>query len=343
MPNAAVPLIRVERGGVEEALHQGQLVAADPNGRVEASLGNPERLTYFRSCAKPLQAFAALETGIAERYAIQSEHVAIMAASHNGEPRHVEVVRDLLGRTGVPETALQCGAHWPYYEPAAALVRHELIEPLAVFNNCSGKHAGMLAAANALGTPLDSYLQPQHAIQQRIRAVIGTFTGCREDQVRWGIDGCSAPNAAVPLVAMARSFAAFVSSHQPNARAIVEAMTSQPFLIGGTDRFDTRLMEVTRGRLLAKGGAAGAQCVADRRSGMGLALKLDSGDGTWSAVAIMSALEQLGWIDDNEAQALQSFAHPNLRNHRRVVVGSVQPVFSLPLMGQARRPTRAAL
>jgi L-asparaginase II len=340
MPNAAVPLIRVERGGVEEALHQGHLVVAEASGRVHASLGNAERLTYFRSCAKPLQAFAALETGIAEHYPLQPEHVAIMAASHNGEPRHVEVVRDLLRRTGVPETALQCGAHWPYYERAAAVVRHELTEPLAVFNNCSGKHAGMLAAASALGAPLDSYLQTPHPVQGRIRAAIGMFSGCPEDQMRWGIDGCSAPNAAVPLAAMARSFAAFVSSDQPNARAIVEAMTSQPFLIGGTGRFDTRLMEVTRGRLLAKGGAAGAQCVADRRSGMGLAMKLDSGDGTWSAVAVMAALEQVGWIDKGEAQALQSFAYPNLRNHRRVVVGSVRPIFSLPLVGRVGEGVR---
>src|SRR2546421_9022671 len=151
MPNAAVPLVRVERGGIEEALHVGHLVAADAGGRIQASAGNPERLTYFRSCAKPLQAFAALDTGMASSFDLTSEHIAIMAASHNGEPRHVEVVRDLLQRTGVPESALQCGAHWPYYEPAAAVVRHQLSEPLAVFNNCSGKHAGMLAAANALG------------------------------------------------------------------------------------------------------------------------------------------------------------------------------------------------
>ncbi|HEX3629123.1 MAG TPA: asparaginase [Candidatus Dormibacteraeota bacterium] len=331
MPTSAVPLIRVERGGVEEALHLGHVVVADAAGQVQAAAGNVDRLTFYRSCAKPFQAFASISTDIIPRFGLQSEHVAIMAASHNGEPRHVEVVRDLLQRVGLPESALQCGAHWPYYEPAAAVLRHEMSEPLAVFNNCSGKHAGMLAAARALAAPFDSYLDPGHPVQRRIRDAISVFTGCPADEVHYGIDGCSAPNAAVPLRAMARSFAAFIRSDDSSARLIVEAMTTQPFLVGGTDRFDTRLMEVTHGRLLTKGGAAGAHCTADRRSGLGLAVKLDSGDGTWTPVAVMAALEQLGWIDATEAQALSSFASPNLKNHRRVVVGSVRPVLQLPV------------
>jgi L-asparaginase II len=128
---------------------------------------------------------------------------------------------------------------------------------------------------------------------------------------------------------MARSFAALAQSDDAAARSVVDAMTSQPFLIGGTDRFDTRLMEVTGGRLLAKGGAAGAHCTADRRSGRGLAIKLDSGDGTWAPVAVMAALEQLGWLEPAERQALASFAKPELRNHRRVVVGAVYPAVEL--------------
>lgn len=330
MPNAAVPLIRVERGGVEEAVHLGHVAVADASGGLHSSLGDSARLTYFRSCAKPFQAYASLQTGIRDRFHLEADHVAIMAASHNGEPRHVDVVRDLLRRAGVPESALQCGAHWPYYEPAAEVARREMAEPTAVFNNCSGKHAGMLAAARILEAPLDSYLDPTHPVQVRIRAAISSFTACPEAEVHYGIDGCSAPNAAVPLASMARSFAALIASSDPAAGSIVEAMTANPFLVGGSERFDTRLMQVTRGRLLAKGGAAGAHCTADRRSGMGLAVKLDSGDGTWTAVAVMAALDQLGWLEAEEREALASFAAPNLRNHRRLVVGSVRPVFRLP-------------
>src|SRR5207245_1893991 len=152
-------------------------------------------------------------------------------------------------------------------------------------------------------------------------------TACQTAKIHYGIDGCSAPNAAVPLAAMARSFAALLASTDDIPIAVVTAMTQQPFLIGGTDRFDTRLMEVTNGRLLAKGGAAGAHCTGDRRSKRGLAVKLDSGDGTWTAVAVMAALEQLGWLDQGESEALGSFAMPTLRKHKRGAAGSVRPVF----------------
>jgi len=327
MPNPATPLVRVERGGIEEAIHLGHLAVVDAGGGLQASLGDPGRVTYFRSCAKPFQAIGSLSAGIASRYELGAEHLAIMAASHNGEPRHVEIVRDLLRRAGIAESDLQCGAHWPYYEPAATAARHEMDEPLAVFNNCSGKHAGMLAAARALNAPLDTYLDPVHPVQQRIRDVIEAFTRCPPAEILYGIDGCSAPNAAVPLAAMARSFAALMTATDETPRTVSAAMTQHPYLIGGTDRFDTRLMEVTRGRLLAKGGAAGAHCTADRRSGRGLAVKLDSGDGTWTAVAVMAALEQLGWLDQGERAGLSGFAMPTLRNHKRVAVGTVRPVF----------------
>jgi L-asparaginase II len=327
MPNPAAPLVSVERGGVEEAIQLGHLAVVDADGQVYASLGDPGRVTYFRSCAKPFQAIGSLSAGIAARYGLGAEHIAIMAASHSGEPRHVEIVRDLLRRAGIAESALQCGAHWPYYEPAATAARHQMDEPLAVFNNCSGKHAGMLAAAHALDAPLETYLDPTHPVQQRIRGVIEAFTGCPPAVIHYGIDGCSAPNAAVPLAAMAKSFAGLLTSTDEIPMSVVAAMTQHPFLIGGTDRFDTRLMDVTGGRLLAKGGAAGAHCTGDRRSRRGLAVKFESGDGTWTAVAVMAALERLGWLDHGEREALSTFALPTLRNHKREAVGTVRPVF----------------
>jgi L-asparaginase II len=339
MPNSATPLVRVERGGVEEAIHLGHLAVVDGDGHVRLSLGDPDHLTYFRSCSKPLQALGSLSADIVDRFGLSAEHVAVMCASHNGEPRHVEVVRELLRRAGIPESALQCGGHWPYYEPAANVVRRQLDEPLAVFNNCSGKHAGMLAAAKVLGAPLETYLDLAHPVQERIRNVVERFTGCAPADVRYGIDGCSAPNPAVALSAMARSFAVLVTAADASSRTVVEAMTQHPFLVGGTQRFDTTLMEVTGGRLVSKGGAAGAHCIGDRRSGAGLAVKLDSGDGTWIAVAVLAALEHLGWLDEQERPALADLAHPLLRNRRDLAVGTVQPVFEL----RARRPTRAAL
>lgn len=329
MPNSATAMVVVERGEVGEGIHLGHLAASNPEGGIVAAAGDPRRLTYFRSCAKPFQAIASMRTGILERFGLASEHVAIICASHNGEPRHVAVVRDLLSHAGVDESALQCGAHWPYYEPAANAVRRELAEPIAVFNNCSGKHAGMLAAARILEAPLATYLDPSHPVQQRIRRVIEEFSGCSDSDISYGIDGCSAPNPAVPLSAMARSFARLVTSSAAPASVAVEAMTTHPYLVGGTGRFDTALMDVTHGRVLAKGGAAGAHCTADRRSGLGLALKLESGDGTWTSVAVMAALTALGWLEPSEQQALDRFAHPTLRNHKGLEVGRVRPLLDL--------------
>jgi L-asparaginase II len=204
-----------------------------------------------------------------------------------------------------------------------------MAEPLPVFNNCSGKHSGMLAAARVLQAPLATYLERSHPVQQRIRQVVEEFSGAGTADVLYGIDGCSAPNAAVPLSAMARSFARLVTSEDGSARAAVEAMTAHPFLVGGTKRFDTALMEVTDGRLLAKGGAAGAHCTADRRSGVGLALKLEDVDGTWVSAAVMAALTDLGWLTPAEQQALDRFAHPTLRNHNGLEVGRVRPLVRL--------------
>ena len=321
----------VDRGDIREATHAGHIVVVDAMGRVESALGQPDRITYFRSSAKPFQALAALRTGIHSRFQLQLEHLAVMTASHSGEPRHIALVRELLASAGVPEGALQCGAHWPIYEPAADALRREMPAPLVVHNNCSGKHAGMLAAGRAIDASLTDYLQPDHPVQTRIRDVIVEFTGVPPGSLALGIDGCSAPNAAVPLAAMARAYAALLRSTDPQAQSIIEAMTGFPFVVGGTDRFDTSLMGVSEGRLLAKGGAAGVHCTGDRRSGWALAVKLESGDGAQVATAVMAALTQLGWLDARQAAALDRFARPSLRNRRGLEVGKVRAIFEIPL------------
>lgn len=323
-------MVAEDRGEVREATHSGHLVVAGADGRVLAALGNPDRLTYFRSSAKPFQAIAALRSGAEARFGLTQEHLAVMAASHAGEPRHVQLVRDLLSRSEIPERALACGAHWPISEAAAAAARAVMREPIPVFNNCSGKHAGMLAAAKALGAPLENYLDAGHPIQIEIRRTVEAFTSCPPEAIRYGSDGCSAPNAAVPLRAMARAFARLVGSQDAAARRVVSAMTEHPDLVAGTDRFDTRLMEASRGRLLAKGGAAGLHCLADRESGQGLAVKLESGHGAVVPAAVLAVLRQLGWLMEPGLEALGAFAAPTLLNYRRLEVGRARPIFQPP-------------
>lgn len=330
MPSATpVELLSVERGGVREATHTGHVVVVDSNGRLMTSLGDPDRVTYYRSSAKPLQALASLRAGIVDRFGLKPEHVAVISASHNGEPRHIEVVRDLLSRTGISEQALQCGAHWPYYEPAAARARHEMDVPPVVFNNCSGKHAGMLAATKAVGAPLDHYLDLDSPEQRAVQQAVAEFSGLPEADIRWGIDGCSAPNAAVPLLAMGTSLAGFCASGDALAQLIVRAMTTHPFLVGGTERFDTMLMEASHGRMLAKGGAAGLHCSVNLELRACLVIKLESGDGTHTSTAAVHALKSLGWIGEAELVALTRFVRPAVRNVRKLEVGRVSPIFEL--------------
>jgi len=329
MPSAPVDLVAVDRGQLREATHQGHLVVVDAAGRLEAALGDPDRPTYYRSSAKPLQALAMLRAGVVERFGLSAEQVAIMCASHNGQPRHVEVVRGLLAAAGITEDALQCGAHWPYYEPAAEEARRAMAAPIAVFNNCSGKHAGMLAGSLVLNAPLEGYLAPDHPVQARIRAVVEELSGCPPSSIRYGVDGCSVPNPGLPLRAIARSLAALAATEDPRARTIVEAMTAHPHLVGGTGRFDTRLMEVAGGRLLAKGGAAGLHCTVELRTGRALTVKLESGDGTWIHSAVVAALGQLGWLESDEMEQLAGFGRPVLTNHRKIKVGEARPIFSL--------------
>lgn len=334
-PELGVPLVAEERGEVREATHSGHLVLADAAGHLVAALGDPERLTYFRSSAKPFQAIATLRAGIQSQFGLGREHIAVIAASHAGEPRHIEIVRDLLHRAGVPESALGCGAHWPLSEPAAEAARRAMNAPVPIFNNCSGKHAGMLAASRALGAPLESYLDPAHPVQKAISRAVESFTACAPADIRYGTDGCSAPNAAVPLRAMAMAFARLAASPDPDAAAVVGAMTDDPFLVSGTDRFDTRLMELSRGRLLAKGGAAGLHCLVDRESGLGLTVKLESGHGAVIPVAVIAALRQLGWMAEAALNDLRGLAFPLPRNYRRLEVGRVYPLaFSLPPVGK---------
>src|SRR3984893_9684590 len=138
MPNSATPMVVVERGEVGEGIHQGHLAASNPEGGIVAAAGDPRRLTYFRSCAKPFQAIANMRTGIVERFALSSQYARIIIATHKGKPRHGAVARDFFPHAGVDESALHSGAHGPYNEPAANAARRELAEPIAVFNNCSG-------------------------------------------------------------------------------------------------------------------------------------------------------------------------------------------------------------
>lgn len=327
-------LLHVTRGDVVETIQRGHLAVIDTHGRLLASSGDADAVSYLRSSAKPLQALMVVQSGAAERYAIDGELLAICCASHNGERGHVEAARTVLQRASVPESALQCGIHPPKFVPAAAELWRSGGEPTALHNNCSGKHAGMLAAARAMGAPLEGYTQPLHPVQQGILAAIAALSGIPAAHIPLGIDGCSVPVHALPVRAMARAYAYLadppaVPEYTPLLAPIAEAMAAHPWYVAGTDSADTLMMERAGGRLVVKGGAEGVLCVAVRGAGVGLALKMESGRNERSHAVAIEALRQVGLLSAADVEAMGDLARPPVRNHRGLLVGETRPVVTL--------------
>src|SRR5690349_8646856 len=237
----AEPLVEVRRGGITESRHRGHVAAVDPDGNVVASIGVPHTVTFLRSSAKPLQALPLLLTGAADRFGFTDEEVALACASHNGEPIHTRIVASMLEKIGLGVDALRCGVHEPYGAEAAAVLRARNEPPNALHNNCSGKHAGMLAVALQLGASIDNYESPENPVQIMIGRVVSQFTDVPEEDMAVGVDGCAAPIFGVTIRAMALAYARLVSPPRTLDKMIrdacarvVRVMTAFPELIGGT-------------------------------------------------------------------------------------------------------------
>jgi len=332
------PLVEVSRGGLVESVHFGAIAAVDSRGRLIASAGDPGTLVVLRSTAKPAQVLPLLDSGAAERFRFSDAEVAVMAGSHGGEPFHVRAVLSILKKVGLDETALQCGAHPPYHRPSARALRRRGRKPTALHNNCSGKHAGMLALAVQLGAPIAAYLQPAHPVQASIRARLEALAGLDRGSVRMATDGCSAPTFAMPLRNLALLFARLVAGTDAaggpdrSARRVVEAMRRHPEMVAGTDRLCTELMRAGHADLIAKIGAEGMYGLAFMQdgAGAGVALKIADGEGQRARFsAALEALRQLGVLAPDEAAALRARFVGELRNHGGLLVGEITTAFQL--------------
>lgn len=327
-------LVHVTRGSLVECSHRGSIAVVGRNGRLLASAGDPQRLVFARSAAKPLQAAAVVASGAAARFQLNAKELAVLCASHNGEPEHVENVLAVLAKLGLPMEALRCGAHPPTHKPAAeALIRAG--EPfLAVHNNCSGKHSGMLALAMHLGADPDGYTRADHPVQQAMLAAFARFAGVPQSSVALGTDGCGVPTFGVPLTALALAFARFGSPSGDDdlahaARIIADAIRAHPHMIAGTGRFDSDLIRATRGRILGKMGADGVFAAAVPGLGIGLAVKIEDGARRALFPAVVEALVQLDALSPGEAEALAGHHFPRVRNWSGDTVGGISPVFRL--------------
>lgn len=326
-------LANVIRGDTVESVHTGHIYIIDGEGREVASVGDPSTVTYFRSACKAFQLIPCITSGAAEAFGFDDEDIAVAAASHSGEPMHVRIAERMLAKAGFAESDLRCGSHLPFSSAATAEMQRAGEQPTQLHNNCSGKHAAMLAFAKHIGADVANYDSTDNRIQKRILRCIADFTEVPEYEIATGIDGCCVPNFAVPVRSMAKSFINLISPiklPEPTQQAcsrIVAAMMNHPELIGGSERLDTKIMQVAPGKLISKVGADGVWLCGvlpseKWRTGLGIALKIADGDDYLSRpVVAVEILRQLGVLAPND---LSDMSPMPIKNRRGDVVGRVE-------------------
>jgi L-asparaginase II len=344
-PEAAASLVEVSRGPIVESRHRGHVIAVDGEGKTIAALGAPETVTFIRSSGKPFQAMPLVASGAADRFGFTEKEIAIACGSHSGEPEHVATVRSMLARMGMDESALKCGAHIPFSPDVARELAENRQRPDVLQNNCSGKHAGMLALARHLGADPDTYDQPANPVQQQIAAAVSKFSDVPLEELAIGTDGCGAPVFGLPVHAMAliyarlvRPPARFEASVRDACRRIVDAMINFPEMVGGSKgRLDTELIRAGKGRLISKIGAEGVYTVGvlpcdQWPKGLGLALKIEDGDDHRARPpAVIEALRQLGLLNEDDLSALAEYSPTPIKNRRGDYVGEARAAFSLEI------------
>ncbi len=317
----------VLRGGRVESRHRGVVAVVRPDGSPVTALGNAGLKTYMRSAAKPFQAMPLLESGAADAFGFTNKELAVIMASHNAEAFHLEAVREVMRKAGLSVADLRCGFHRPMHKESAEAHLKEGRERSPLFNNCSGKHAGMLAVARFNNWPLDSYLDFDHPLQQEILRKLASCAGLRADEIERGIDGCSAPVFFLPVKNMALAFARFASGEDTLASRAFAVMSEHPEMIAGSGRFDTDFMREMNGTAISKVGAEGVRCAAVRApEPVGIALKIEDGSSRVSAAVLLEVLAGLGLISKNALQQLSEYHRPVLKNCAGLLVGEMGAV-----------------
>jgi L-asparaginase II len=317
----------VTRGPLVESRHRVHAAVVSADGQILQAARNPALFTWWRSCAKPFQVMPLVDGGGLAKLGWNDDELALACASHGGEPEHVAIAESMLRRMGLEEGDLACGPHEPLSPRGARLLRESGHRLTRLHNNCSGKHSAMLAQAVLTAQPTTGYERIDHSVQQAALEVVSAWSGVPRDDVGVAVDGCGVPVFALPLANMALAYARLVTAaargHESASR-IVHAMTGHPFLIGGTERFDTVLMQACRGRVLCKIGAEGVHTLALVDQGIGMAIKVEDGAPRAQYPVVLALLSMLGALPDPLPDALREFAGRPIRNTRGESVGEIR-------------------
>ncbi len=329
------PLVHFLRGGHVESVHYGHVAVVDARGKLLAWAGNPRTMVFPRSSFKPFQALPLVESGVLARSGLGPDALALIAGSHGGTDAQAALAASILSLAGTDESALRCGTHEPYDEATAKVLRGRGEPWTPLRHNCSGKHAGMLFLARAMGEPLASYTDPAHPVQRRIFERFSELVGERFEESAPAIDGCGAPTPRMPLATLARAFALLargmdaVGRPVPALAAIRDAMAAHPENVAGTGRLDTALMRRLRGVVVSKAGAEGMHATAHLTRGIGIAVKIADGSRRALKPAVMAALDQLALLGPDERADLVPDEERVLRNYSGQSVGEIRPALDL--------------
>lgn len=319
-PLCGEPFVEVTRDGIVESVHCIAACAVDASGRELLSMGSMDTPVYLRSTAKPFIASAIVAVGVHDRFALEPREIAIIASSHNGEPFHLAAVRSILNKIGMDETYLQCGPEGPGYSQ----------EP--IYNNCSGKHAGILALCRHIGSDPHTYLDPHNPAQQLILDVCARVSGESLESLHVGVDGCGIPAYATVLPNAAHSYMRLARGqglnaiHSESLCVVRNAMLAFPEYVSGTGEFDAALMREGKERIVCKGGAEGVCGVAMLDLGIGLVVKVADGSSRARSPAVLAALSALKLLSPEQVERLGAFARPPVRNKAGRLVGEIRGV-----------------
>lgn len=346
------PIFELTRGRIVESTHFGSIAVVDSTGKLLHSYGDPDGVAFLRSSAKPFQALPFVERGGVEHFNFTQRELSLACSSHDAAQIHLDTVKAMQAKVGIHENDLQCGSHLPGDAHMLKMVIQQDITLTPNFNNCSGKHTAMLAHAKMRGLSLENYLDIDHPIQQDILAAFSEMCGIEKDKVELGIDGCSAPNFAVPLLNAALGMAHLCDprtlgdTRSIACRKITSAMTAHPEMVSNHGEFDCELMKVGQGKIVTKRGAEGFQIIGLMsgvygENGIGIAFKVMDGDASRmndnlessSRVRPAITLEilwQLKALNETQLQSLAKFGpKKQIKNHRGTVTGESYPLFQL--------------
>jgi len=327
-------LVEVYRANVLESFHRGAICVVNENNEIIFSKGNVEQICYPRSAMKFVQVLPLLVLGGIEKFDFTLQEIAIMCGSHNAEQEHLTVVESILSKIGLDKNHLYCGPQYPSSKRDADQLIRENKKPEHIHNNCSGKHAGMLALCQLINAPIHDYINPVHAIQQLILEYVEKIYEYPKEKMVTALDGCSAPIYSIPVLNQAIGFKNLVSNHYEEKLAnackiVMEAVSKYPFMVAGSKRYCTDMMQITAPQIIGKTGAEGIFCMSLPKQKIGVCIKIDDGKMLPQYNVAQAFVEATGLFSQETLEPLHHYLQEPLINFNKLTVGEIKAVDGL--------------